>query len=228
MPFNKGMIPFNKGKRKNEWEVAKTYKKICPVCKKKIEAKRNNQIYCNIVCYSLSDKLRECAKKSVMIKNNAIKKYHKGHMHSETTKARIRNNPNRYSFSSGKDNPGRNKSKETILKIKEKRLHQKVLKKDTKPEVIMQDLLKNLGINFIKHKPIVNIKHKYQCDIFISPNIIIECDGDYYHNYPDGREIDKIRTKELQKEGFKILRFWEHQIHNDLDFCKNKILGILK
>jgi very-short-patch-repair endonuclease len=88
-------------------------------------------------------------------------------------------------------------------------------------------LLTELDIKFTKHKPILNIEHKYQCDIFISPNIIIECDGDYYHKYPLGREIDKIRTNEMIDKGYKVLRLWEHEINGNLELCKKRILNLV-
>jgi DNA mismatch endonuclease, patch repair protein len=228
MRFQKGIIPFNKGKKKAQWEKTKVYTKICPTCKKEIKTERKNQIYCNKFCYFNSEKLRQFAKESKMIKNNVNNKYHKGYKHSQKTKNKIRDNPFRHSFIKGGPNPGINKSLETISKIKEKRLYQKILKKDTKPEVIIQNLLTNLNIKFTKHKPITNILHKYQCDIFIDDKIIIECDGDYYHNYPSGREIDKIRTVELKERGYKVLRLWEHEIKSNLNECKNKILDVLK
>ncbi len=228
MPFKRGLVPINKGKKKKDWIRAKRYTKLCPTCKKEIRTKRKNQIYCNIICYSKSEKLYNHSKNSEMIKNNSIKRYHLGHRLSDVTKERIRNSPTRHSFPRGQLNPGVNKSKETIIKIKEKRLYQKILKKDTKPERIIQGLLNGMGIKFIKHKPIIDIIHKYQCDIFIDPDIIIECDGDYYHKYPEGREIDKIRVKELKDGGYKVLRFWERDINNNLESCKNKILEILK
>ena len=82
--------------------------------------------------------------------------------------------------------------------------------KDSKPEKQMQSILQELNINFIKHKPIINIEHGYQCDIFIPEyNLIIEVDGLYWHNYPYGREIDHIRSKELIDAGYSVLRFWE-------------------
>ena len=43
-------------------------------------------------------------------------------------------------------------------------------------------------------------------------NLVIECDGDYWHKYPIGNDIDHIRTKELLKKGFKVLRLWEFEI----------------
>ena len=55
--------------------------------------------------------------------------------------------------------------------------------------------------------------HGYQCDILIpSMNLVIECDGDYWHKYPIGNDIDHIRTKELMIKGFKVLRIWECEI----------------
>ncbi len=227
MPFRKRLIPYNKGKKKNEAQKAQIFTKICPFCKKEIKTKRKNQIYCNLICYSKSDKLKEFAKNSSLINKNSLNKYHLGHKHSEVTKNKILVHPNRHSFPKGKLNPGYLKSEATIQKIKDKRLFQKVLKKDTRPEVAMQNLLTDLQINFTKHKPLLNIEHKYQCDLFIEPNIIIECDGDYFHNYPYGRELDRVRTKELSDKGYKVIRFWEHEIKKDIDFCKKKILEVI-
>ncbi len=86
-------------------------------------------------------------------------------------------------------------------------------KKDTKIEVKMQNLLKELGIKFITHRYMKEIKHAYQCDIFIrSMKLVIECDGVYWHNYPLGNELDIIRTQELFDAGFRVLRFWGSEV----------------
>jgi very-short-patch-repair endonuclease len=71
----------------------------------------------------------------------------------------------------------------------------------------------------------MKIEHAYQCDILIpSMNLVIECDGDYWHgnilfnkNIISERiskqiEYDKIRTNELIEKGFKVLRLWEYEI----------------
>ena len=42
--------------------------------------------------------------------------------------------------------------------------------------------------------------------------MIIECDGDYWHNYPKGNEIDHIRTQLIKENGTNIVRLWEHEI----------------
>jgi very-short-patch-repair endonuclease len=41
--------------------------------------------------------------------------------------------------------------------------------------------------------------------------VILEVDGVWSHNYPDGREIDYIRNQELEDIGYRVLRFWEGQ-----------------
>lgn len=85
--------------------------------------------------------------------------------------------------------------------------------KDTSIEVKIQNFLKQLGIEYFTHQYIKEIEHGYQCDILIpSMNMVIECDGNYWHKYPIGREIDSIRTSELLSKGFKVLRLWEIEI----------------
>jgi len=228
MPFKKGQKSWNKGKKKYNGKTAKIYKIRCPTCDKEIETKRKSQLYCNNKCYFNSTSLKLFSKNSKMIKGNKIKKYHKGYKHTQETIRKIINHVNRHNFPKGNLNPGVNKSKETIGKIKLKRLYQKIVKKDTFPERAIQKILRKNKISFIKHKPIINIKHKYQCDIFIEPNIIIECDGDYWHNYPNLREIDKTRNKELQEKNYVIIRFWEKDIREDINKCLDKLMRAIK
>jgi len=76
-------------------------------------------------------------------------------------------------------------------------------------------------------KFIDNIKHSYSCDIFIMPNIVIECDGDYWHKYPKGLDIDKNRNKELQEKGYLILRYWEREIKGNVQGVVDEIENVL-
>ena len=81
-------------------------------------------------------------------------------------------------------------------------------------EIKVQNFLKQLGIDFFTHQ-YLNIKHGYQCDILIPKlNLVIECDGNYWHKYPVGKDIDYIRTKELIEKGFRVLRLWESEIND--------------
>jgi DNA mismatch endonuclease (patch repair protein) len=59
--------------------------------------------------------------------------------------------------------------------------------------------------------------------VIISKKTVIECDGCYWHGCPvcnlkkyngieERKRIDKKRTKELEKKGFRVIRIWEHEI----------------
>ena len=64
--------------------------------------------------------------------------------------------------------------------------------------------------------------------------LAIECDGDYWHanpeiyNYPNKTQINSInqyleKNKFLTSKGFKILRFYETDIKQNLQLCTNLI-----
>ena len=101
------------------------------------------------------------------------------------------------------------------------RLKQVFPTKDSSIEVKLQQKLRENNIKFITHKMVLG-----QPDIFIEPNICIFADGNYWHNLPNAQEKDKKVTEELQKQGYMVLRFWEHEINNNPDECINKIKGI--
>ncbi len=134
-------------------------------------------------------------------------------------------NIGRVSAMKGKENKWGRHTEETIEKIKEKRAKQILPIKDTSIEIKIQNFLKQLGIDFFTHQYMKEIEHSYQCDILIpSMNLVIECDGDYWHKYPTGTEIDYVRTSELIKKGFKVLRLWENEIRvMELKDFQNKI-----
>jgi len=107
--------------------------------------------------------------------------------------------------------------------------------KDSWPERLLQQVLEKNQVRFEKHKKILG-----QPDIFIKPNICIFADGDYFHANPqkykaydrilggvyakDKWARDKRITKNLQKMGYKVLRFWEYDIKNNLQECFYKIV----
>ena len=108
---------------------------------------------------------------------------------------------------------GHSVNMKTRLAVKKNRATQVFPKKDSRIEIKIQNYLKTLRIDFFTHQYMKDIEHGYQCDIWVpSMELIIECDGDYWHKYPEGRNIDHIRTKELIDKGFKVLRLWENEI----------------
>jgi DNA mismatch endonuclease (patch repair protein) len=147
----------------------------------------------------------------------------KGRKHSEETKEKIKEKRKlqviteehkRKTSVSMMGHIGVKHTPETIEKIKQARLQQVLPTKDTSIEVALQNELNKRGIKFEKHYPIQG-----QPDIFITPNICVFADGDYWHNYPSGRDKDKRITQELQNKGFKVLRFWERDINKNIEKC---------
>lgn len=107
---------------------------------------------------------------------------------------------------------GIKRRKEISQTIKTSRANQIFPLKDSSIEIKIREFLDNLKIEYFQHK-YMNIKHSYQCDFFIpSLNLVVEVDGDYWHKYPIGKDIDNIRTRELLNQGFKVLRLWEQEI----------------
>jgi very-short-patch-repair endonuclease len=157
---------------------------------------------------------------------------------SETKKKYFLEHPEKRLELSIKSKGENNKTKFT----KERRKNIILPKKDTSIEVKIQKFLKELNIEFLTHQ-YMHIEHGYQCDILIpSINLIIECDGNYFHGNPEifqneklserilkQRELDKLRTQELEKKGFKVLRLWEREINSiSLNEIKNKLENYAK
>ena len=78
------------------------------------------------------------------------------------------------------------------------------------------------GVHFRKQHAIGN----YIVD-FCSPSkkLIIELDGS---QHLEQEEYDKERTTFLNSKGYKVLRFWNHQVTNELDTVLNVIWDTLK
>ena len=82
--------------------------------------------------------------------------------------------------------------------------------KNTSIEIKLQKWLQDQAIEFETNYPILG-----RPDIFIKPNVCIFADGDYWHNLPEHKERDKYVTQELQKQGYTVIRLWEHDINKN-------------
>ena len=179
------------------------------------------------ISWSLGKKLTEEHKKNISKSRKGIQARKPGFKQTQEIKDKIRNTlKGRKPWNTGKRGVY---SKEWIQEAKNRRLKQILPIKDSSIEIKIQSYLKQLNIEFFIHQRI-DINHAYQCDILIpSMNLVIECDGTYWHSYPIGREIDHIRTKELMEKGFKVLRLWENEIKvMTINEFKNKLGGFSK
>jgi DNA mismatch endonuclease (patch repair protein) len=110
--------------------------------------------------------------------------------------------------------------------------------KGTKPEGFVERLLTESGISFEKHPKLYG-----RPDFVISEKrIVIFTDGDFWHGYRMGpkklatmeefwrvkisgnRARDRKVNAMLRREGWKIIRIWEHDIRKKPDQVSAKIL----
>lgn len=62
--------------------------------------------------------------------------------------------------------------------------------------------------------------------VFLKDKIAIFCDGEKWHNYPEGREKDREQTIRLIELGWKVLRFWGKEIKNNSSYCVSAIKNL--
>lgn len=99
--------------------------------------------------------------------------------------------------------------------------------KDTSIEIAIEEQLKKHNLKYEKQKYIENVG---LVDFFLSKyGLIIECDGDYFHNLPGAQQKDIGRdfASEFLYQ-YKTIRFWEHEIKESSEKCMKKVLKFLK
>lgn len=88
--------------------------------------------------------------------------------------------------------------------------------KDTSIERLVENQLLFNNILYIKQ-----FAYEFGVADFWLPeyNIIIECDGDYWHSLPNRKERDIRNTKYLESNDFVVFRFTETQIKESPETC---------
>ena len=98
--------------------------------------------------------------------------------------------------------------------------------KDTSIEIKIEE---ELGRNHIYYQ-----KHISLCGItvpdFYLPDyrLAIYTDGDYWHNLPIVKNRDEKQNRILKQKGYRVFRFWEHEINKSVSECINKIKEYIK
>ena len=93
--------------------------------------------------------------------------------------------------------------------------------KDTSIELKVEAELIRRGINFQKQVPLCKIAI---VDFYLPEHrIVIQADGDYWHNRQGRKERDAMQDAVLTFNGLNVYRFWEHEINESVENCINKI-----
>jgi very-short-patch-repair endonuclease len=94
-------------------------------------------------------------------------------------------------------------------------------RESTLAERILWDALRRLNRNFRRRVPI----GRFVADFAHHPSkLLIEIDG-YYHGVEGAAEKDAARTAWLASEGFKVIRFSEQDVRDDVDKVVERILA---
>ncbi|MBD3617862.1 MAG: very short patch repair endonuclease [Chromatiales bacterium] len=114
--------------------------------------------------------------------------------------------------------------------------------KNTKPEKRLRKALWHMGFRY----RITNKLPGRPDIVFPSEHLAVFVDGCFWHGCPkhfqqpktnetfwrekiqENRERDKKNNFALEKNGWLVLRFWEHEIRKDTDACAKKVIGELQ
>ena len=80
------------------------------------------------------------------------------------------------------------------------------------------------GYKFRRQHPIDNFIVDFVC---LEQKLIIELDGGQ-HNTDQSESYDGLRTRELEKKGFRVIRFWNHEVMNRLGDVLDVISAALR
>ena len=104
----------------------------------------------------------------------------------------------------------------------------KILRKNQTPqEKILWNLLRNRKFHNLKFKRQVPFG-RYVADFFCEEKkIIIELDGGQHNEY-ENMIYDTERTKYFEKEGYKVIRFWNNEIDKNIEGVYLKLSEVIK
>lgn len=111
---------------------------------------------------------------------------------------------------------------------------------NTKIDLMMKQMLEENKITFEMYPRMFG-----NPDFLIRKNMIIFCDGDFWHGYnymkkkkpakkfwrekiENNMKRDRKITRKLRNEGYSVLRFWEHDIQKRPGVCINRIFRLMK
>ena len=110
--------------------------------------------------------------------------------------------------------------------------------KDTSPEIYLNTLLKAAGLVFVRHEASLPGKPDF---VFEESRVAVFVDGDFWHGwrfpawshrlapfwcekFSANRIRDQRNFRKLRRDGWHVVRIWEHQIETDIIACLERIV----
>lgn len=98
-------------------------------------------------------------------------------------------------------------------KIREARAKQILPLQNTRIEILTEDWLKDNNIPYKNHKPFRVGETFHQVDFYVPHHdIVLECDGDYWHGLPKMKLRDAEVNRALTNQGLTVIRLSENEI----------------
>lgn len=131
---------------------------------------------------------------------------------------------------------------DTVDKKTRSRIMSSIRSKNTRVELVLRKALWQSGLRYRIH---YNVKGKPDI-VFTKKRIAIFVDGDFWHGHnwrklrpklKNDYWISKIKgnvrrdrriTSHLEKDGWQVIRIWEHELNLDKHTCVSKIKEALK
>ena len=130
----------------------------------------------------------------------------------------------------------------TDIFTKEKRswVMSRIRGKNTKIEITMGDIFRTNRIKFVRHPKIYG-----NPDFLVGKKTAIFCDGDFWHGFEyekkkkPGKKYwkdkiegnmsrDKRISRKLRRDGYSVIRLWEHDIEKRPQMCLNRITRFMR
>jgi len=114
----------------------------------------------------------------------------------------------------------------------------RIRSKDTKIEKAMASLLRKNGIHYRRHPKLFGSP-----DFIVEKKVLLFCDGDFWHGHQYSKkkkpakkfwrekiernmERDRKVASKLRRDGWSVIRMWEHDIEKSPGSCLRRIKRI--
>jgi len=130
----------------------------------------------------------------------------------------------------------------TDIFSKEKRswVMSRIRGKNTKIEIVTRNILRSNKIKFTQHPKIYG-----NPDFLVSKKTVVFCDGDFWHGFQydkkkkpqkkfwkdkieENMRRDKRISRKLRRDGYSVIRLWEHDIEKRPNVCMNRIIRFMR
>ena len=112
--------------------------------------------------------------------------------------------------------------------------------RDTKIEIAVRNILHSNKLMFVQHPKMYG-----NPDFLVGAKTLVFCDGDFWHGYQYNKKRkpskkfwrDKIErnmwrdryiSRRLRRDGYSVIRLWEHDIEKRPDVCLNRIIRFMR